>query len=153
MRGAVEGSDGCPRARRRSPRESEGVADGPHAGLFLSSSLSSMLEGGRRPSWAQLPNMCLRFYGDLSTPIRVSLIVVPDRSITMFAPSLYNYPIFDYWFKFFPTLGSEFFSCPFYCYSNRWISALRLVKTIVNLNITHINIFVETYCKMGNAIT
>ena len=52
--------------------------DGPHAGFFLSPFLSSNLDGGRRPSWAQLPNMCLRFYGDFSTPIRVPLIVVPD---------------------------------------------------------------------------
>ena len=34
MRGAVEGLDGSPRARRRSPRGSEGGADGPHAGLL-----------------------------------------------------------------------------------------------------------------------
>ena len=45
----------------------------------LSPFLSFRLEGGRRPSWAQLPNMCLRFYGDFSTPIRVPLIVVPDK--------------------------------------------------------------------------
>ena len=42
--------------------------------------LPSRLEGGRRPSWAQLPNMRLRFWGDFSTPIRVPLIVVPDSS-------------------------------------------------------------------------
>ena len=29
--------------------------------ISLSHFLSSRLEGGRRPSWAQLPNMCLRF--------------------------------------------------------------------------------------------
>ena len=46
----------------------------------LSPFLSSRLEGGRRPSWAQLPNMCLRFQGDFSTPVRVPLIVVPDSS-------------------------------------------------------------------------
>src|SRR6185312_9041762 len=45
----------------------------------LSLFLSSRLEGGRRPSWAQLPNMCLRFLGDFSTPIRVPLIVAPDN--------------------------------------------------------------------------
>jgi len=33
-RGAVEGLDGSPRARRRSPRESKEGADGPHAGLL-----------------------------------------------------------------------------------------------------------------------
>ena len=33
-RGAVEGLDGSPRARRRSPRGSEGGADGPRAGLL-----------------------------------------------------------------------------------------------------------------------
>ena len=63
----------------------------------------------------------------------------------MFAPSLHNYPIFNYWFKFLLTLGSEIFSCPFNCCSNRWISSLILVKAIVNLNITHINIFIKTY--------
>ena len=46
----------------------------------LSHFLSARLEGGRRLSWAQLPNMCLRFYSDFSTPIRVPLIVVPDSS-------------------------------------------------------------------------
>ena len=46
---------------------------------FFSPFLSSRLEGGRSHSKTQLPNMCLRFKGDFSTPIRVPLIVVPDR--------------------------------------------------------------------------
>ena len=54
-------------------------------------------------------------------------------------------PHLRYWFKFFPTLGSEIFSCSFNCCSNRWISPLRLVKAIVNLNITCMNIFIKTY--------
>ena len=60
-RGAVEGLDGSPRARRRSPRGSEGGCEWAACWVFLSPFLSSSLEGGRWPSWAQLPNMCLRF--------------------------------------------------------------------------------------------
>src|SRR6185437_13261455 len=46
----------------------------------LSPFLSSGWEAGRGPSWAQLSQQVFVFLGDLSTPIRVSLIVVPDSS-------------------------------------------------------------------------
>ena len=78
MRGAVEGLDGGPRARRRSPMGPRGVRIGRILGFFESSPFSQV---GRR-SWAFVGPVALtcalRFYGDLNTPIRVSLIVVPD---------------------------------------------------------------------------
>ena len=48
----------------------------------LSPFLSFRLEGGRGPSWARLSLTCVCvFQSDLSTPIRVSLIVVPDNRV------------------------------------------------------------------------
>ena len=47
----------------------------------LSPFLSSEWEAGRGPSWAQLPYQVFPFLkNSLSTPIRVSLILVPDSS-------------------------------------------------------------------------
>src|SRR6185295_15862029 len=50
MRGAVEGLDGSPRARRRSLRGSEGGCEWGACCASLSPFLSSRLEGGRGPS-------------------------------------------------------------------------------------------------------
>ena len=48
----------------------------------LSPFLSSEWEAGRGPSWAQLPYQVFPFFlkNGLSTPIRVSLIVVPNKN-------------------------------------------------------------------------
>ena len=45
------------------PAGPEWGANGPHVGLLLSPFLSSRLEGGRGPLWAQSPIMCLCFLG------------------------------------------------------------------------------------------
>jgi len=63
MWGAVEGLDGSPRARRKSPHGSEGGCEWAACWASLSPFLSFILEGGRGPSCAQSPNMCLRFLG------------------------------------------------------------------------------------------
>ena len=90
MRGAVEGPGGNPRARQRSSRGPERGANGPHAGLLW---VLSFL-----PHWKEAVGLCgsscltcvCVFQSDLSTPIRVSLIVVSDnkRNKNPFRPCL-----------------------------------------------------------------
>ena len=72
------GLDGDPRARQRSSRGLEGDANGLHAGLLC---VLSFLPDGKEAVGLRglscLTCVCV-FQSDLSTPIRVSLIMVPD---------------------------------------------------------------------------
>ena len=80
------GLDGDPRARQRSSRGFEGDANGPHAGLLW---VLSFLPYGKQAvglrGLSRLTCVCV-FQSDLSTTIRVSLIVVPDRSVIKTLP-------------------------------------------------------------------
>ena len=61
MQGVLGDLDGEPSSEAEiAPRVREGC-EWAVCWASLSPSLSSMLEGGRRLLWAQLPNMCLRF--------------------------------------------------------------------------------------------
>ena len=84
MRGAFEGLDGRLSSEAEiAPRVRGGcgwaaLCTWATYWASLSPFLSSRLEEGCRPSWARLPNTCLRFYGNFSPLIRVPLIMVPD---------------------------------------------------------------------------
>ena len=83
MRGAVEGPGGSPRASGDRPVGSRGVRMGRMLGFFES---FTFFQIGRRP-WAFVGPVALIlvcvFQNDFSTLTRVSLIVVPDKTVLL----------------------------------------------------------------------